>query len=444
MPLAAPTLKCASASLGWLRSLASASSMALSMLVRNIAALSAGGAFTAALDSGSELRNSSAVTAPRVKRRSSHAAAAMARQAAESPGRLPPRGGTSASASSWSRLYASSKPARRNSTDRGFEAATSGMSAASSANAASAAKPVSRRRATPVLRTAPIPSAYNCRSTRLKRGAVPKPRAIRRYRTLDAHAAGEPLRLIIDGYPAPKGRTMLEKRAWVKRHADAMRRALMLEPRGHADMYGARPDRARDGRSRRRRALHAQRGLQHDVRPRHRRRDDDRARARADPSAGSRTAIVYDSPAGPCAPARMSATRRARGRAGVRVDRVAFDNVPSFVLAPGLPVRVGAPRDPRGCRVRRRVLRDCRRRGGRAADCARRDCPNCGAWAWRSSTPSRPPSRSSIRWTSGLNGIYGTIFTGPPERERRGPQERDRSSRTPRWTARRAAPGPAP
>src|SRR6185436_16524909 len=35
------------------------------------------------------------------------------------------------------------------------------------------------------------------------------------------------------------GRTMLEKREWVLKHADHLRRALMLEPRGHADMYGA-------------------------------------------------------------------------------------------------------------------------------------------------------------------------------------------------------------
>src|SRR5437773_3014638 len=32
---------------------------------------------------------------------------------------------------------------------------------------------------------------------------------------------------------------MLDKREWLKRHADHLRRALMLEPRGHADMYGA-------------------------------------------------------------------------------------------------------------------------------------------------------------------------------------------------------------
>ena len=60
-----------------------------------------------------------------------------------------------------------------------------------------------------------------------------------RLKTIDAHAAGEPLRLIVDGFPTPRGKTMLEKREWTRRHADHLRRALMLEPRGHADMYGA-------------------------------------------------------------------------------------------------------------------------------------------------------------------------------------------------------------
>src|SRR5450631_4478804 len=58
-------------------------------------------------------------------------------------------------------------------------------------------------------------------------------------KTIDAHAAGEPLRLIVDGFPSPPGKTMLAKREWVRTHADHLRRALMLEPRGHADMYGA-------------------------------------------------------------------------------------------------------------------------------------------------------------------------------------------------------------
>src|SRR5262249_52808959 len=58
-------------------------------------------------------------------------------------------------------------------------------------------------------------------------------------KTIDAHAAGEPLRLIVSGFPSPHGNTMLAKREWVRTHADHLRRALMLEPRGHADMYGA-------------------------------------------------------------------------------------------------------------------------------------------------------------------------------------------------------------
>src|SRR5437764_8607924 len=60
-----------------------------------------------------------------------------------------------------------------------------------------------------------------------------------RLNTIDAHAAGEPLRLIVDGFPSRRGKTMLAKREWLRANADHLRRALMLEPRGHADMYGA-------------------------------------------------------------------------------------------------------------------------------------------------------------------------------------------------------------
>jgi trans-L-3-hydroxyproline dehydratase len=58
-------------------------------------------------------------------------------------------------------------------------------------------------------------------------------------RTIDAHTAGEPLRLIVDGFPPLEGRTILEKRDYTRAHYDHLRTALMLEPRGHADMYGA-------------------------------------------------------------------------------------------------------------------------------------------------------------------------------------------------------------
>ena len=58
-------------------------------------------------------------------------------------------------------------------------------------------------------------------------------------KTIDAHVAGEPLRLIVEGMPRPPGKTMVQKRDWVKRHADELRRALVLEPRGHRDMCAA-------------------------------------------------------------------------------------------------------------------------------------------------------------------------------------------------------------
>ncbi len=59
-----------------------------------------------------------------------------------------------------------------------------------------------------------------------------------KLKTIDAHTGGEPLRLIVDGLPPLKGRTVLEKRAYMKRELDHFRTALMFEPRGHADMYG--------------------------------------------------------------------------------------------------------------------------------------------------------------------------------------------------------------
>jgi proline racemase len=59
-----------------------------------------------------------------------------------------------------------------------------------------------------------------------------------RISTLDAHAAGEPLRIITGGLPELPGATMLERRRYMREHLDHVRRALMWEPRGHYDMYG--------------------------------------------------------------------------------------------------------------------------------------------------------------------------------------------------------------
>ena len=58
------------------------------------------------------------------------------------------------------------------------------------------------------------------------------------YTTIDTHAAGEPLRIVTAGIPRIPGATILEKRRWARENLDHVRRALMWEPRGHADMYG--------------------------------------------------------------------------------------------------------------------------------------------------------------------------------------------------------------
>jgi proline racemase len=61
------------------------------------------------------------------------------------------------------------------------------------------------------------------------------------YRTVDMHTAGEPVRIVLDGFPEPRGDTVLAKRADAMTRLDVHRRRLMLEPRGHAEMYGALP-----------------------------------------------------------------------------------------------------------------------------------------------------------------------------------------------------------
>jgi proline racemase len=60
----------------------------------------------------------------------------------------------------------------------------------------------------------------------------------RTYQTIDAHAGGEPLRIVLSGVPEIPGSTMLEKRRYMRDHLDQIRTTLMLEPRGHTDMYG--------------------------------------------------------------------------------------------------------------------------------------------------------------------------------------------------------------
>lgn len=57
-------------------------------------------------------------------------------------------------------------------------------------------------------------------------------------KTIDMHTGGEPLRVILSGFPELKGNSVLDHRRYIKENFDYLRTSLMYEPRGHADMYG--------------------------------------------------------------------------------------------------------------------------------------------------------------------------------------------------------------
>jgi proline racemase len=61
----------------------------------------------------------------------------------------------------------------------------------------------------------------------------------RPIRTVDYHTGGEPFRIVTGGVPELGGRNVVERRRWAMEHLDDVRRLLVNEPRGHADMYGA-------------------------------------------------------------------------------------------------------------------------------------------------------------------------------------------------------------
>jgi len=56
---------------------------------------------------------------------------------------------------------------------------------------------------------------------------------------IDTHTLGEFTRIVIGGMPELIGNTMMERKEYCKAHHDYIRTALMLEPRGHKDMFGA-------------------------------------------------------------------------------------------------------------------------------------------------------------------------------------------------------------
>ena len=59
-----------------------------------------------------------------------------------------------------------------------------------------------------------------------------------RITAVDYHTGGEPFRIVTGGVEPPQGATILDKRRDALARLDDVRRLLVHEPRGHADMYG--------------------------------------------------------------------------------------------------------------------------------------------------------------------------------------------------------------
>ena len=236
---------------------------------------------------------------------------------------------------------------------------------------------------------------------------------IHRIRTIDAHAAGEPLRLVIDGLPAPEGRTMLEKRAWAMKRLDHLRKGIILEPRGHLDMYGALLTEpvTRDANA----------GILfmhnegwstmcgHGIIAVTTIAIERELIWVADNGAKPTSAeIRYDTPAGPVqARAHLSHYGDA-----VRVESVAFRNVASFVFEPSLMVPVGG----------RKIPVDVAFGGAFYAivDAEAAGVPIDGAHLPELRKLGMTIAREVERLRRvvhpndpGLEGIYGTIFTAP-------------------------------
>jgi trans-L-3-hydroxyproline dehydratase len=58
------------------------------------------------------------------------------------------------------------------------------------------------------------------------------------FKCVDMHTTGEPTRIVYSGWPSMSG-TLIQQRAQAEEEHDQYRKCLILEPRGHFNMYGA-------------------------------------------------------------------------------------------------------------------------------------------------------------------------------------------------------------
>jgi proline racemase len=145
--------------------------------------------------------------------------------------------------------------------------------------------------------------------------------------TADYHTAGEPFRIVTGGVRPLAGDTILAKRRDALEHLDHVRRLLVFEPRGHADMYGCFVTEPEDDGADLGVVFFQNEGYSTAC------------------GHGTIALVTWALETGRLAGAEVlvdapsGRLRCVAGRDGDRVESVRFRNVPSFVLATG--VRVG-------------------------------------------------------------------------------------------------------
>jgi trans-L-3-hydroxyproline dehydratase len=236
---------------------------------------------------------------------------------------------------------------------------------------------------------------------------------VRAYKTIDAHVGGQPLRLVVDGMRRIAGKSLLQKRTWLREHGDGVRRAVVLEPRGHAGIVAAALTEPESPQA------HA--GLLfmdcdgyplmsgHGVIAATTLAIERELLFTRDAAEGENV-VVFETPAGI-----VHSRARLASHGGVRrVDSVAFANVPSFVHSAGRAVRTGA-----------RELRVDLAFGGVFYAIA--DAESIGIPLRSERLPDL--RRLGLAITASLNasgpvvhpaepafgGVAGVVFTGPPE-----------------------------
>lgn len=149
---------------------------------------------------------------------------------------------------------------------------------------------------------------------------------------VDYHTAGEPFRIVTGGAAPLIGQTILDKRRYAAAELDDIRKLLVFEPRGHADMYGCFVTDPEDEGADLGVVFFHNSGYStacgHGTIALVTWALESGAITKDEPEAR----VVVDVPSG-----RLPTTAR---RDGNKVTSVRFRNVPSFVLHRGLPVDV--------------------------------------------------------------------------------------------------------